>query len=262
MINILIVEDEEMIRNGLRYTVDWLSLNAVVIDCCENGKEGLEKIMLYNPDIVITDIKMPIMDGLTMIEKAQNKGAKFLSILLSSYSEFEYAQKSIRLKSFEYLLKPISDKKLVEVIGRAKEYIEKEKQLQVAQDYFQEKAVGDNALLVCTSNNPHIAYTLQKIEKDYKEKLSVEIISRELGISSSYLSRVFKQDTSYTFLDFLNRYRINKSVELLSTKNYKVYEVAELVGFSDYKRFYSVFKEYTNISPTDFVKNGYCVVKK
>lgn len=92
------------------------------------------------------------------------------------------------------------------------------------------------------------------VHKRYASKLSVQQISQELGVSSVYLHTKFKQEMHYTFNDFLNRYRIGKAVEGLRQRDQKVYEIAELVGFSDYKYFISVFKKYTGCSPKKFME--------
>ena len=95
---------------------------------------------------------------------------------------------------------------------------------------------------------------LEITEKEYAGKVSVENIADQLGVSASYLSRKFKQATGLTYLDFLNKYRVSQAVKLLETGQYKVYEVSEKTGFTDYKHFNAVFKRYTNQSPTEFMK--------
>ena len=263
MIKTIIVEDEEIIRKGLLCTVDWLSMGAVVVAACADGKEGLEAIKLHQPDVVITDIKMPVMDGLTMVETAQNEGFEFLPVVLTSYSDFEYARRSISLKVFDYLLKPVSDEKIAELLEKAAVRIEEIKRSKQAAELVSAGADGESVTLKNMQvDNPHVKYALQRIETDWKDHLSIEGIASELNISSSYLSRVFKTECGKTFLDFLNGYRVQKAVELLSTKEYRVYEVADMTGFSDYKQFHRVFKEYTSVSPTEFVKSAGAVMKK
>ena len=83
MLRILIAEDEDIIRKGLVYTVDWLSMDCVVVAEAANGREGLEKILEYRPDVVIADICMPYLDGIEMIRQA-SESVKFVSILLTS----------------------------------------------------------------------------------------------------------------------------------------------------------------------------------
>ncbi|MCR5290268.1 MAG: response regulator [Treponema sp.] len=261
MIHVLIVEDEEIIRNGLLYTIDWLALNAVVVGSAASGKEGLQKIKELKPELVLTDIRMPEMDGLSMIRQAQTDGCSFIPVVLTSYSDFEYARQAIELHVFDYLLKPVDDEKLSDIVQRAAEQIEKEVKLHTLQDVHADISNDDTVLLKTTSDNPYVNECLQIITQDYKGHPSIEQIAEQLCVSPSYLSRLFKKNTSMTFLDFLNRYRIQKAVELLSAQKLKVYEVAVACGFTDYKRFYEVFRSYTGISPTDFVKNGYCIIR-
>lgn len=262
MIHVVIVEDEEILRKGLVCTADWLSMDAVVVADCENGMIGLDAIEKYKPDIVFTDIKMPVMDGLTMLEKAREKGCQFISVLLTSYSEFEYAHKAITLGVFDYLLKPVDDEKLADVMHRAKARIEENRQHQQATELISAGARENVITLVnLKTDNPYIKYTFEQIEKRWKEHLSLETLAEELHVSTSYLSRVFKSETGGTFLDFINKYRVQKAVELLSSKQYRVYEVADMTGFSDYKQFHRIFKEYTSISPTEFLKSAGAVMR-
>ncbi|HOV62359.1 MAG TPA: response regulator [Spirochaetia bacterium] len=263
MVQILLVEDEDMILKGLQYTVDWLSMDANIIAVAENGQVGLEKIREFHPDIVITDIKMPVMDGLEMIEHAMEEGIPFLPIVLTSYSDFTYAKESIRLQVFDYLLKPVDNVKLAELIRRATTHLEKERGLRMASGLAETAGSGTGTIVLNSPiTNPYVKYALEKIETGYQKHLNIESIAAELRISTSYLSRVFKQQCGHTFLDFLNRYRVCKAIEFLSTGKYRVYEVAERCGFCEYKRFYQIFHEYTDVSPTEFIKNGCCVIKK
>src|SRR5690554_4992206 len=119
MIRVLIVEDEEFIRKGLVHTMDWLKMDCLVVGEAENGEEGYEKILQLKPDLVLTDIRMPKMDGITMVEKAK-KSVRFHSILLTSYAEFEYAKKAISLDVSSYLLKPVSEKELEEAVEKVR----------------------------------------------------------------------------------------------------------------------------------------------
>jgi len=262
MIHILIVEDEDVIRTGLVYTIDWLSMGAVIVGSAASGREGLEKIFELHPDMVITDIKMPGMNGLEMIKNAQEQGISFIPVLLTSYSDFDYAKQAINLHAFDYILKPVDDTKLKDVVDRAKKQIERDRKFQHFQQADTQNSTDGMVVLKTVSENPYVNSCLKCIEKEYTEHPSIEQLAADMNVSSSYLSRLFKKSTSMTFLDFLNRYRIQKAVDLLSTQKYRVYEVASMTGFSDYKRFYEVFRSYTGITPTDFVKTGCCIVKR
>ena len=104
------------------------------------------------------------------------------------------------------------------------------------------------------SEKGYVSQTISRIRTGYAEKLSIESISDELGVSASYLSRKFKEITGQTFLDFLNRYRVQQAIILLGTGKYRINEISDATGFSDYKHFCSVFKKYTLKSPTKFIK--------
>lgn len=250
---IIIVEDEEIIRRGLVHTMDWLSMGAMVIGDGENGKDGLEKILELRPDVVMTDIKMPLMDGFEMLERAK-KVYDFYSIILTSYQEFDYAKKAISLNATDYLLKPVTEEELRQTLEKIQErmVLEKTKNeemgIKLRQDF--EQFMGDNQ-----TKNYYVQFALEKLMENYREKISIENIALELGVSASYLSRKFKQITKRTYLEVLNEYRIIQAVKLLGEGRYRVSEVAEKTGFSDYKHFYSVFKKYTGMTPTEYGKD-------
>lgn len=248
MLKVLVVEDEEFIRRGFVYTTDWLKMNCAVCAEASDGEEGLAKILELKPDIVITDIKMPGMTGLQMIEAAEKQGAQFCSIILSSYSDFEYAKTSIKLGVLEYILKPVDETELAQAISRARNVIEKKQ--------TSDKSTQNLLKLPefpLASENYYVNETVKYIQKEYKTKLTIEALAGHLDVSVSYLSRKIKQVTNQTFLELLNSYRIIKASELLKTGRYRVYEVSEMAGFSDCKYFCTVFKKYTGFSPSALV---------
>ena len=129
---IAVVEDEILIREGIRNLLEAQGEDWEFIGEAENGVEGLELIRQEKPDIVITDIRMPDMDGLEMLDKAKQEGIKLKAIVLSAYSEFEYARTAIKLGVTEYLLKPISIDELFEALRHVRIQMEKENQNQPA----------------------------------------------------------------------------------------------------------------------------------
>ncbi|WP_308780076.1 response regulator [uncultured Clostridium sp.] len=259
MYKLIIVEDEEIIRKGLVNTIDWLKMGFVVVGEAEDGEAGLKIIRELEPDLVITDIKMPFLNGLDMLKIAKNT-QNFESIILTSYSDFDYAKKSISVGVRDYILKPINEEELFEVVSNIREKIHDRKLYEDIKCHteIKEKIELTNFKIYIDSNeiNSYVKYAITKIKEEYSEKLSIEGLADELGVSPSYLSRKFKKETSYTFLDMLNKYRVQKAVELMMKEKdkYRVYKIAEIVGFGDYKNFSTVFKKYTKFSPKDFIK--------
>jgi len=122
----VIVEDEIVIREGIRRLLPKLDAENVIVGEAENGAEGYELICREDPDVIITDIRMPVMDGLAMLEKLYAQNCRAKAIILSAYSEFEYARSAIHLGVNEYILKPLSMTDFSEAIDRVKKAIEKE----------------------------------------------------------------------------------------------------------------------------------------
>ena len=253
MYRVLIVEDEDIIRKGIAYTMDWMGMGCTIVGEAANGREGIEKIKELQPDIVLADIMMPICDGIEMIRKGQEI-ADFKSIIMTSYADFEYAKQAIELGVSAYLMKPVDEEELRKNVEKIIGEIEKDNQLRQLTDKMKTADDIDTLFIKSDKENDYVQQILLATKERYKEKISMESFSEEFGVSASYLSRKFKEATGQTYLDFLNRYRVQQAVRLLETGTYKVYEVSDLTGFSDYKYFSAVFKKYTDRSPSDFVK--------
>ena len=104
--SIILVDDEEEVRKSIIKQIDWESAGFKVVGDAENGEDGLEKIELLEPNVVLTDIRMPYMDGLTLTEKIRQRYPSTKVVIFSGYDDFEYAQRAIKLNVTEYILKP------------------------------------------------------------------------------------------------------------------------------------------------------------
>lgn len=138
MYSVILVDDEPIVREGMEYIIDWNSQGFKVIGSAENGVAGLELIKEQKPDIVITDVRMPGLNGLEMVEKAKQFSSKSKYIVLSGYSDFKYAQDALTLGTLQYLLKPIDEIELIKLLNKVKKRIEKENKEEREQKHFQE----------------------------------------------------------------------------------------------------------------------------
>ena len=254
MNKVLIVEDEDIIRKGLIFMIDWLRAGCVVVGEAADGEEGLAMIKELRPDIVVTDVKMPLKDGLQMLEESIEEYG-YEAIIISGYSEFEYAQKAIRLNVTEYLLKPIDFEQFYQTLDKLAVKLETK---QKVRDYLRTMdEIGTvsilDARIMYNCRNEYVKKLLDHIRTCYPERISLNELSAAYGFSNTYLNAKFKQETNYTFNDFLNRYRVLQAVKLLKQDKLKVYEIAEAVGFQDYKYFNQVFKKYAGCAPGKFI---------
>ena len=116
MLKVLVVEDEELIRKGIILTVDWASLDCVVVGEAANGEEALEAVERFRPSLIITDLKMPRMDGIELLRRLREQGSRAYVIILTAYDSFTYAQSALRLGAVDFLLKPFHDGDLEQAV--------------------------------------------------------------------------------------------------------------------------------------------------
>ena len=246
MLNLVIVEDEEIIRRGLVCTIDWLKMGAKVVGEAANGQEALQVIEAVKPDVVLADIKMPVMDGIAMTEALKRAAKPVKIIYLTSYADFSYAQRALQLEVSDYLLKPINETALAQALAK----------IDAQREAIEQKALSwDEGLRAAYHTGNHYVQTvLKRIEGGYQGRLSGEAIAAEMGVSSSYLSRKLKEETSLTFGALLTQYRLKRAIEMLQAGTWRVYEVAEQTGFGDYKNFTMSFKKYLHTTPKAFMQ--------
>lgn len=250
MYRILIVEDEQILREGFRHSLDFSQLNCEICGEAKNGQEGLEKIRELCPDIVFTDLRMPVMDGLEMLRlsKAQYQ---YEAVILSGYSEFAYAREAISLQVAEYLLKPFDRQELKAILVQLTQRLDNRRMTA-------RKEPVDARITALMELPLELSAYCQKcadqIRSHYAEKITADAIAEELGVSADYLNRLFKRETGTTVHRYLNRYRIAQAcLKILGTEN-KIYTIAEQCGYSDYKYFFEVFTKMTGIAPTYYKK--------
>lgn len=126
MYKLILADDEEDVREGLLHLIDWDSLGYRIMETAENGREAAELVEKHVPDVVVTDIQMPFMNGLQLAEWIREKYPATKIIILTGYEEFEYAQKAIRLGIDEYVLKPFSAGELADILRKVKNQIDEE----------------------------------------------------------------------------------------------------------------------------------------
>lgn len=127
MLRVMLVDDEPMALEGLAILIDWKKEGFSVCASCSSGTEALEVLMAAKPQLIVTDIRMQNMDGLSLMLNARERGYEGAFIIVSGYSDFEYAKKAMRIGVAGYLLKPIDAKEASQVLEQVrKELIEKE----------------------------------------------------------------------------------------------------------------------------------------
>ncbi|CAM3600164.1 response regulator [Erysipelothrix urinaevulpis] len=239
---VCIVEDEAIIRKGLIRSIDWEKESLELVGEASNGKEALTTIANTYPDIILLDINMPIMDGIELLKALPEN--TYSIVILSGHSEFKYAQQAIKFGVVDYLLKPIEKEQLSRTLDKAKQRSDKLKNLtQPKEDRYQILSKVDKTVSITLSKS------LQHIEENYQAKITLEDLVEVTDKSTTSINSRFQQHLNMTFNEYLTLFRIQKSIDLIKLHEYRMYEIAEMVGYNDYKYFNQVFSKVVGVPP-------------
>lgn len=245
---ILIAEDELPTRRGVLNALQQHSQGQWQLHAVENGLEALDYAKSRPVDLLITDIRMPGLTGIQLLERLKLEEISVVSILLTGYAEFEYARAALKFGAINYLLKPLDYESLLEAVQEAVAVIRhRQRVLQPVGDWFGEE------VLVAKVRNESIQKALEYIKLElHRSTLSMKDVADYVHLNPSYTSVLFKEETKYTFSDFVNRSRLLRAKALLHQTDKKIYEIAEQVGFSSSKYFVQVFRDVEGMTPNQY----------
>lgn len=396
MYKLLIADDEARIRKGLRNSINWTELNIEIIGEAEDGEIALKLVKELNPHIIMLDICMPFLNGLELIKKLKNVNEKSIIIIVTGYDQFEYMHEALKLKVFDYILKPVNKENLKDTILKAvqelskierkrnylnwtsrqvdenlnslrqvffnnwfkdklthKDIIDELKFLKIKfsehigmisikvvekfkfELYFknwdrellnfaiiniacdllekfkpesvfidennniiiftnicsgsrwynlgselEEKVYSYLGYIIVTEQEkvlsginevkdiynklvykinektqckPVVLLTMKYINKNYHvNDLNLQSVADQFNVSSSYLSKLIKQEIGISFSDYITNIRIKKAICFMEDPKMKIYEVAESVGYSNQHYFCKAFKKVIGVSPTEY----------
>lgn len=239
---IMIVDDEPKIRKGIKTLLDG-QRGFDVVGAYASAASALMDMPEKKPDSIITDIKMPEYSGLDLIERIRERDKKTQIIIISGYSNFEFAQQAIKYGVYRYLTKPTNPRELIEVLRE----IEGKQETKLCGNE-PETGIYVNS----DADNLLVRKAVNYIEIHYAEKIGLKSIADALYISPNYLSDLFKRHMKENFSDYLIRFRLKKACIYLKMPEYKVSDVSQLTGFRDAAYFSTVFKKIYNITPFEF----------
>ncbi len=251
---ILIVDDEPRTRQGLKKNLDTWANGNYQIFTASNGEEAMELMKQHKVHILITDIRMPEITGLQLLKIAKEHNISPVIIVISAYSEFEYAQEALRLGVINYLLKPISKKALIEAVEEAVQEVEKKERAGLIEKVVDTKLVDVNSQN--PSNREPIREAIDYINNNLKNELTQKEVADHVHLNPSYLSSLFKEHVKLTFSEYVTRRRIQRAKELLMTTNLPVNDIAEESGYKTAKYFIKIFRELEGMTPSAYRKNN------
>ncbi|MDD4080406.1 MAG: response regulator [Eubacteriales bacterium] len=240
-LKVVLVDDERLIINGLRRMIPWAKYGCVVAGEAHDGLEGLATIRLLKPDILLTDIRMPNLDGLGMIAALLSELPDLQISVLTAHRDFEYARQAIRLGVTRYLLKP---SKMPELVEAVEEMVKRCREL-IPPEITEKPANAPDS----EASSFVLNAAMEHIRQHYMEAISLESVAASVYVSQWHLSRLINQHTGQSFLQTVNSLRVRKAEELLLDPSLQIQQIAHQVGFGSAAHFTRVFKQINGATP-------------
>lgn len=244
MLSVILVDDEQIILNGLQRVIAWQDYGAEVVATAMDGSSGLQLIRERRPDIVITDIRMPNMDGLSMIAALKSEFPGTQVTILTAFRDFEYAQRAIQLGVARYLLKPSKMEELKEAIQYMAGQVAAEKPVEAGAEPGRAEESEASTFVIDSA----LAY----IGAHFAEHIRLSDVADSVYVSQWHLSKLINRHLGKSFFDILNELRVEEAKRLLPDPALKVHEIADRVGFSDVAHFSKTFKRLVGKSPVEY----------
>ncbi|UTR16045.1 response regulator [Salipaludibacillus sp. LMS25] len=251
---ILIVDDEPLSRNGIKRTLEAWSNDFLVIHAATSAYDAFDIAEKESIDLLITDIRMPEMSGLCLIEKLQEKKQPPEFIVISAYCEFNYAHHALELGVFTYLLKPLQKKKLLDAVTKVLKRRSEKIRLNHVEKLLDSKLPDENHVSqgIPTSVSKAMAY----IDQHYQSKIGIKEVANAVHLNPNYLSVLFKEHLSITFSDYVIRRRLQHAKHLLLSTDLPIALIAEQTGYQTAKYFIKLFKENESVTPSQYRKKA------
>lgn len=238
--NILLVDDEYLLRQSLyNYIVKQDDVFEVTAQASD-GAQALEILEKETIHVVIADIRMPVMDGLELAKKIHERYPDIIVVLLTGYADFKYAQEALRLKVFDYLLKPISEEDLATELMRIRTHLQQTYEL------------PEDAAISARDAQANVDYAVTFMQEHYTDQIDIGTLASTMGFTSAYLTKLFNRYIGETPLKFLTNLRIREAKRLLTETDLPIREIGEKVGYPDQFHFSKTFRKLTGMNPSGY----------
>lgn len=241
----LIIDDEKPVQIAISKLGKWHHYNIKIPETANNGAQALKIMREIHPSIAFVDMNMPIMDGCSFLSIASKEFPDCKFIVVSGYDSFSYAHQALRCGAIDYLLKPIEGKSLNAAIEKALSLIDPEGNLSDTMDAPKELSQGDI-----------VQGIREYIESNYCQNFKLSDLEEKYHFSSAYLTKLFRSVYGYSIYEYVLKLRMERAKELLENSDIKILDIAERLGYTDNHYFSKAFKNYYDISPSQY-RNEY-----
>lgn len=249
----MIVDDEVIAVRSMKKRINWKEFGIDKVYEANSMKQAIEIFRETEIDILLCDIEMPGGSGLELFEWVKGYFPYVECIYITCHPDFEYIRKAMRLGSFDYLLKPIDYEELHEVLGKAVKRADSNMLIKEHVHQKVRKYLNDESVPVQSSSDV-IDRIKQYVKEHIQDEISMGDIAEVVYLNPQYMVRLFKKQEGISILEYITNTRVKMASDLLRETDYSIYQVADLVGYSNYSYFSRVFKKISGKSPQEYKK--------
>jgi YesN/AraC family two-component response regulator len=229
----LIVDDEKWVRTALRCTIEESGLPVWIAKECGDGEDALGWLAANQVDLVLADIRMPRLDGLSLVRKLRALGSEQDVVLITVHDDFRFIQEALRLGVVDYLVKPVQTEDIAACFEK----------------WLKRRPAADAA----SAARPEVIdQVINFIETEPLATVNLTEAARRVHLTPSYLSHLFKQHMNGTFIEYVTAMRMREAKKLLRKTNLTIAEIAGRLAYADVAYFSNCFKKETGISPSEY----------
>lgn len=248
MYRLLVVDDDANEREGLRYLISSFHLPFAVTEA-SNGRDALSKFESADFDCLITDVKMPLMNGLALCEEIQARSPDTVKIIYSAYSDFEFTKKAIQIKVDDYILKPIIPNEFFRTMGDIAAKLDKAKSPQYREPSLTGHDPGQEAApLDIGSQRRIIEQITAYIDRNLQKDIGLNDIADQVHLSPGYLSTLFKRETKKNIIQYITIRRMEKAKEIILNSTMSIKKIGQAVGYQNPSYFCLLFRKYYGVT--------------
>lgn len=241
---VVVAEDEDIILRNIARKVEAVDERFAVAGTASNGREALDLVDSLYPELLVTDLRMPVMDGLELISAVAKYHPYAKILIVSGHEDFEYARKAISCGVKGYLLKPVKEAELRAALAAVGDELEEDEGVVDGRLCRSEGRPGDEEA---------VAEIERFIKSHFRTEVDLETLARAVGLSPSQMCKLFRKRRDETPVRYLQALRMNEAKRLLSQlRDLDIKAVGELVGYPDQFYFSRTFKRATGMSPSEF----------
>jgi YesN/AraC family two-component response regulator len=251
---VMVVDDEQIMLDAIATQMPWEKYQISIVKTAAHAIEAMEYLQNYEVNLILVDIRMPVINGIGFIQIAreQNRALEFIAI--SGYADFSYVQQVLRLGARDYLLKPFDEATLLKAVQDAKAEWEQRRFFSDLQNIVINKP--DTASGTHAAYSGPVSQVLRIIDDEIGNKdLTLKwICAQRLFLNENYLCKKFQEEVKQRFSAYLFEHRMILAMRLIAkTPNVHIQAVARETGFGDNAQYFSIsFKKYTGYTPTEY----------